>query len=95
MCYKCVTYGNFRRFDLFFFVPVLYAADLGPSGLDTEILVTREDVESVVRDEDDCEYGYPFIPEWSSYRVCSIYRGKILRGWKSRFVNTIVPVIFR
>lgn len=59
-------------------MPVLYAADLGPSELDTEILVTREDVEAVVRDEDDYEYGDPFIPEWSSYRVCSIYKGKML-----------------
>ena len=60
-------------------MPVLYAADLGLSGLDTKILVTHEDVESVVRDEDDCEYEDPFIPEWSSYRVCSIYSGIILK----------------
>ena len=57
---------------------VVYAADLGAQGLDVEVLATRDEVRSVVVDEDEKEFvdsPFPFMPEWSHYRVFSIKKG--------------------
>ena len=53
---------------------VKYAAYLGSSGLDTEVLVTREQVQHAVYEESP-DPAEPFLPEWSAYRVFSIVQG--------------------
>ena len=43
-----------------------------------EVLATRDEVRSVVVDEDEKEFvdsPFPFMPEWSHYRVFSIKKG--------------------
>ena len=56
---------------------MLYAADLGPCGLDTSDLVNRDAVLDVYASQcSSCiDSTDPFLPEWSSYRVYSISKG--------------------
>ena len=72
----CYVYHSFKYYNLSL---VLYAADLGSyGGLDIQECKEREAVLQAIslRDYDPMHNtADPFLPEWCSFRVCSITRG--------------------
>lgn len=58
---------------------MLYSAELGPLGLETDFPLSREDVFdkcNTLDGELQMDAALPFIPEAYNHRVISIYKGR-------------------